>query len=331
MSASPHSAADFLRDRVLGQPQAVLEMGRALERIRGGLTREGRPRGSFLLLGPTGVGKTEMCWAATEWLWREQAGEDWRLHLAKFDMAEFQDAGSFARWLGTPGGAEGVFSREVLRLNSRAGGVILLDEVEKAHRDFARLWLAILDEGHLRDGWNREIRLDWVFVLMTSNLGGASVARLPDGTPRELRRRRMLRQAQDYFGPEGVARFDETIAFTRLSDATQEQICRKMAQAESTRLQRRLSERLDRELVIEPPGPELLRFLRKEGYTEREGARRLRRVIERELGEAADDFARTASTFADHTLTWTLEPRPREEASAGLPARKPRLASLRLA
>lgn len=321
-------AADFLRRRVLGQPQAVLEMGRALERIRGGLTRDGRPRGSFLLLGPTGVGKTEMCWAATEWLWREQAGEQWREHLAKFDMAEFQDAASFARWMGTSGGAEGVFAREVLRLNSRAGGVILLDEVEKAHRDFARLWLAILDEGRFRDGWNRELRLDWIFVLMTSNLGGAGVARLPEGTPRELRRRRMLRQAQEYFGPEGVARFDEAIAFSRLTDATQEQVCTKMALAESERLATRLAQRLERDLRIEPPGPEVLRFLRKEGYTEREGARRMRRVVERELGEAADAFLRTAAGETAPLLSWSVVPRPREEASAGLPARRVWLAAL---
>lgn len=324
------SAQEFLRRRVLGQPQAVQEMGRALERIRGGLARDGRPRGSFLLLGPTGVGKTEMCWAACEWLWAAQAGADWRGHLAKFDMAEFQDASSFSRWLGSPGGAEGVFPREIIRLNSRGGGVVLLDEVEKAHRDFARLWLAILDEGRLRDGWNREIRLDWIFVLMTSNLGGAGVARLPEGTPRELRRRRMLRQAQEYFGPEGVARFDETIAFSRLSDATQEQVCVKMAEAESRRLAARLGERLGSTLAVEPPSGEVLRFLRKEGFTEREGARRMRRVVERELGEAADDFVReieqcAADEFSGTTVAWEIALREREPAEAGLPARRIRL------
>lgn len=315
------TAADFLASRVLGQPQAVREMARALERVRGGLARDGRPRGSFLLLGPTGVGKTAMCKAACEWLWHEAADGDWAGHLARFDMAEFQDAGSFARWLGTAGGAEGVLPREILRLNSRGGGVLLLDEVEKAHRDFARLWLAILDEGRLRDGWDRQIRFDWIFVLMTSNLGGAGVARLPEGTPRELRRRRMLREARQYFGPEGVARFDETIAFTRLGDATQELICRQLAEGESDRLARRLGEHLGRALGIASPGGDVLNFLRKEGYTEREGARRMRRVVERELGEAADDFLRARAPAAC-ALQWVLRARPEQETAAGLPARR---------
>lgn len=288
-------ALEFLSERILGQAQAVSEMARALERVRTGLIREGRPRGSFLLLGPTGVGKTAIALSACQWLFGE--AENWSDHLAKFDMAEFQDSGAFERWMGTPTKGSR-FTEEVIRLNRLGGGIILLDEIEKAHRDFAKLWLSMLDEGRAHDALGTELRFDWIFLVMTSNLGGAGVAKLPISAPREMKRRRMQAAASEYFGPEGLARFDEVVGFSVLDDATQELVCEKLAVEESQRLAARLAERIGRSFGVEfpipvlPPSPEVLRFLRKEGYTEREGARRMRRVVERELGEAADELVR---------------------------------------
>lgn len=310
-------ALEFLSARILGQAQAVAEMARALERVRAGLIRDGRPRGSFLLLGPTGVGKTAISLCACEWLFGH--AEDWREHLAKFDMAEFQDAGAFERWMGTPARVSR-FTEEVIRLNRLGGGVIVLDEIEKAHRDFAKLWLSMLDEGRAHDALGTELRFDWIFLVMTSNLGGAGVAKLPSSAPREMKRRRMQAAASEYFGPEGLARFDEVVGFSVLDDATQEQVCEKLAIEESERLAARLAERFGRgfgaELPIPvlPPSPEVLRFLRKEGYTEREGARRMRRVVERELGEAADELVRNEpfdpveSLVGGKVLKWVLTP-----------------------
>ena len=322
-------AETYFRSRVIGQSRATAEMAQVAFDGQSGTPHPGQPDGSFLFLGPTGVGKTELVKAFTRFKWSRD-GQNWNDHLARFDMGEFAEAGSIVRFLGEQGGAEGLLPREILRLNRLGGGVLHIDEVEKAHQaTFAKFWLGLTDEGRVRDGWGRELRLDWITIIMTANLAGASVARLPQQAPRAMKRRRLLASAQGYFGPEGAARFTAILTFERLELEDQAAICALRAADESRRVQRDLEFKTGLPLEILPAGAGVLRFLREEGYSELLGARPMRTAVQREMEHAkALLMERIRSGEIDPVrilaggavLGWTV--RPREKAAPGQAARR---------
>ena len=333
MNASSHyglaDAERFFCSRVIGQARATAEMAQVAFDGQSGTPRPGQPNGSFLFLGPTGVGKTELVKAFTQFRWGRH-GQNWNDHLARFDMGEYCDAGSITRFLGEQGGAEGLLPREILKLNRRGGGILHVDEVEKAHHaTFAKLWLGLTDEGRVRDGWGRELRLDWITIIMTANLAGASVARLPAQAPRAMKRRRLLASAQAYFGNEGAARFTGILTFERLEIEDQAAICALRAFEESRHVQADLQFQTGLPLPILPAGAGVLRFLREEGYSELLGARPMRTAVQREMEHAKALFMeRVRSGEIDpvrvlaggSVLGWTV--RPRENAAPGQAARR---------
>ncbi|MEZ5653476.1 MAG: ATP-dependent chaperone ClpB [Burkholderiaceae bacterium] len=260
-----------LHQRVVGQDEAVRLVADAIRRSRAGLSDPRRPYGSFLFLGPTGVGKTELCKALAQFLFDS---ED---HLVRIDMSEFMEKHSVARLIGAPPGyvgyEEGGYLTEAVR--RKPYSVILLDEVEKAHPDVFNVLLQVLDDGRLTDGQGRTVDFRNTVVVMTSNLGSHEIQRL-SGNPATnqpgLIREAVMGEVKQHFRPEFINRVDEIVVFHALGAAHIADIAR--IQLES--LEARLADR-DLHMTI---SDEAVAELAKVGFDPLFGARPLKRAIQ---------------------------------------------------
>jgi len=257
----------LLHQRVIGQDEAVVAVANAVRRSRAGLADPNRPSGSFLFLGPTGVGKTELCKALAEFLFDTEEA------LVRIDMSEFMEKHSVARLIGAPPGyvgyEEGGYLTEAVR--RKPYSVVLMDEVEKAHPDVFNVLLQVLEDGRLTDSHGRTVDFKNTVIVMTSNLGSAQIQELVGD--KEAQRAAVMDAVSSHFRPEFINRIDEVVVFEPLG---REQIAG-IAEIQMGRLRARLTER---ELSLELT-PEALDKLIAVGYDPVYGARPLKRAIQR--------------------------------------------------
>jgi ATP-dependent Clp protease ATP-binding subunit ClpB len=260
---------DGLHKRVIGQNAAVHAVANAVRRARAGLNDENRPLGSFLFLGPTGVGKTELTKAVAEFLFDDDNA------MVRIDMSEFMEKHAVSRLIGAPPGYVGYDEGGVLTeaVRRRPYQVVLFDEVEKAHPDVFNVLLQVLDDGVLTDGQGRTVDFKQTLIVLTSNLGAQALSQLPDGADAGSAKRDVMDAVRAHFRPEFLNRLDETIIFDRLARADMGGI----VDIQLARLQKRLSGR-NITLVVDA---EARKWLADEGYDPVFGARPLKRVIQR--------------------------------------------------
>ena len=261
---------DNLHKRVVGQDEAVRLVSDAIRRSRAGLGDPNRPYGSFLFLGPTGVGKTELCKALAEFMFDS---ED---HLIRIDMSEFMEKHSVARLLGAPPGYvgydEGGYLTEAVR--RKPYSVILFDEVEKAHPDVFNVLLQVLDDGRMTDGQGRTVDFKNTVIVMTSNLGSHQIQAM-SGSDYEVIKLAVMGDVKTHFRPEFINRIDEIIVFHALGEA---QIAA-IAKIQLRRLEKRLAA-MEIGLSV---SDEALAEIAKAGFDPVYGARPLKRAIQQEL------------------------------------------------
>jgi ATP-dependent Clp protease ATP-binding subunit ClpB len=260
-----------LHKRVIGQNTAVHAVSNAVRRARAGLNDEGRPLGSFLFLGPTGVGKTELTKALAEFLFDDENA------MTRVDMSEFMEKHAVSRLIGAPPGYIGYDEGGVLTeaVRRRPYQVVLFDEVEKAHPDVFNVLLQVLDDGVLTDGQGRKVDFKQTLIVLTSNLGSQALSQLPDGTDASEAKADVMAAVRAHFRPEFLNRLDETIIFDRLNRADMDGIVTIQIQ----RLERRLAQR-NIALDLDDGAR---KWLADEGYDPVFGARPLKRVIQRAL------------------------------------------------
>jgi ATP-dependent Clp protease ATP-binding subunit ClpB len=262
---------EVLRGRVVGQEDAVRAVSEAVRRSRAGLQDPNRPLGSFLFLGPTGVGKTELTKALASFLFNDDAA------LLRIDMSEYMEKHSVARLIGAPPGyvgyEEGGSLTEAVR--RRPYQVILFDEIEKAHPDVFNVLLQVLDDGRLTDGQGRTVDFRNTLIVLTSNLGSDAIARMPDGTDIESVRDQVMEVVRQAFRPEFLNRLDEILLFRRLSRADMVGV----VDIQLDRLRRMLA---DRKITLQLDEAAKA-WLAEAGYDPVYGARPLKRTIQREL------------------------------------------------
>jgi ATP-dependent Clp protease ATP-binding subunit ClpB len=262
---------EALRKRVVGQEEALKAVANAVRRARAGLQDPNRPIGSFLFLGPTGVGKTETCKALAEFLFDDERA------MVRIDMSEFMERHAVARLIGAPPGYVGYDEGGVLTeaVRRRPYQVILFDEVEKAHEDVFNVLLQVLDDGRLTDGQGRTVDFKNTIIVLTSNLGSDILAAQPDGEATEMVQGQVMRIVRAHFRPEFLNRLDEIILFRRLQRSDMASI----VQIQLDHLRKLLA---DRKIGLDLDGT-ALEWLAGEGYDSTYGARPLKRVIQRGL------------------------------------------------
>ncbi len=262
---------DELARRVIGQQEAVAAVSRAVRRSRAGLQDPNRPIGSFIFLGPTGVGKTELTKTLAQFLFDDEAA------MVRLDMSEFMEKHSVARLIGAPPGYVGYDEGGVLTeaVRRRPYQVILFDEIEKAHPDVFNVLLQVLDDGRLTDGQGRTVDFRNTLIIMTSNLGSEYLSELKDGESVELVRGKVLDTVKMAFRPEFLNRVDEILLFHRLARTDMGAI----VDIQFERLQKLLKDR-DITLTLTPAARE---WLANEGYDAAYGARPLKRVMQRQV------------------------------------------------
>ncbi|MCV2867420.1 ATP-dependent chaperone ClpB [Defluviimonas sp. WL0002] len=260
-----------LGKRVVGQHAAVVAVSNAVRRARAGLNDENRPLGSFLFLGPTGVGKTELTKALAEYLFDDEHA------MVRIDMSEFMEKHSVARLIGAPPGYVGYDEGGVLTeaVRRRPYQVVLFDEVEKAHPDVFNVLLQVLDDGILTDGQGRTVDFKQTLIVMTSNLGSQALSQLADGADGAQARRDVMEAVRAHFRPEFLNRLDDQIIFDRLTRPDMDGI----VQIQLQRLEKRLAQRK----IALDLDPAARTWLADEGYDPVFGARPLKRVIQRHL------------------------------------------------
>ncbi len=262
---------DELRRSVVGQEPALKAVANAVRRARAGLQDPNRPIGSFLFLGPTGVGKTELTKALARFLFDDDKA------LLRIDMSEFMEKHAVARLIGAPPGYVGYEEGGVLTeaVRRRPYQVILFDEVEKAHEDVFNILLQVLDDGRLTDGQGRTVDFRNTLIILTSNLGSEYLANQPDGETTDMVQAQVMKVVREHFRPEFLNRLDEIILFARLQKADMSQI----VDIQIKRLQKLLDDRKIT-LTLDPLADS---WLANEGYDPVYGARPLKRVIQRNL------------------------------------------------
>lgn len=259
-----------LHDRVVGQDEAVRLVSDAIRRSRAGLADPNRPYGSFLFLGPTGVGKTELCKALAGFLFDS---ED---HLIRVDMSEFMEKHSVARLIGAPPGyvgyEEGGYLTELVRRKPYA--VILLDEVEKAHPDVFNVLLQVLDDGRMTDGQGRTVDFKNTVIVMTSNLGSQMIQEM-SGNEYQAIKQAVMNEVKTYFRPEFINRIDEVVVFHALG----EKHIHSIARIQLHFLEARLA-KLEIQLIVSEAA---LTALSQAGFDPVFGARPLKRAIQTQI------------------------------------------------
>jgi len=262
---------DGLRGRVVGQEEALVAVSDAVRRARAGLQDPNRPIGSFLFLGPTGVGKTELTKALAEFMFSDEHA------ITRLDMSEYMEKHSVSRMIGAPPGYVGYDEGGALTesVRRRPYQVVLFDEVEKAHPDVFNVLLQVLDDGRLTDGQGRTVDFRNTLIIMTSNLGSQFLAELNDGEDIEKARPAVMDVVRHHFRPEFLNRIDEIILFKRLGRAEMDGIVKiQLQRVEKLLADRRMTLSLD---------DAALHWLGDRGYDPVYGARPLKRVIQKEL------------------------------------------------
>jgi ATP-dependent Clp protease ATP-binding subunit ClpB len=260
-----------LHQRVVGQDEAIQAVANAMRRARAGLQDPNRPLGSFVFLGPTGVGKTELARALAEFLFdSEQA-------MIRVDMSEYQEKHTVSRLIGAPPGYVGYDEAGQLTeaARRRPYSVVLFDEIEKAHPEVLNVLLQLLDDGRLTDGKGRTVDFKNTVVIMTSNLGSAFLADRGERAMDEGARRQVMEALREHFRPEFINRIDEIIIFHPLS---REQM-KAIIEIQLRNLTRRLEERKIHVTLTDTAKEWLVR----EGYDPAYGARPLKRAIQRHV------------------------------------------------
>ncbi len=262
---------DALRHRVVGQEEALKAVSDAVRRARAGLQDPNRPIGSFLFLGPTGVGKTELTKSLASFLFDDDRA------MVRIDMSEFMEKHAVSRLIGAPPGYVGYDEGGVLTeaVRRRPYQVILFDEVEKAHEDVFNILLQVLDDGRLTDGQGRTVDFRNTIIVLTSNLGSDVLANQPDGETTALVQAQVMRVVREHFRPEFLNRLDEVVLFHRLRRTDMAAIVR-------IQLERLQSLLADRHITL-TLDERALAWLGEAGYDPVYGARPLKRVIQRML------------------------------------------------
>jgi ATP-dependent Clp protease ATP-binding subunit ClpB len=257
--------------RVIGQAEAVAAVAKAVRRSRAGLQDPNRPIGSFMFLGPTGVGKTELTKSLAQFLFDDETA------MVRLDMSEFMEKHSVARLIGAPPGYVGYDEGGVLTeaVRRRPYQVVLFDEIEKAHPDVFNVLLQVLDDGRLTDGQGRTVDFRNTVIILTSNLGAEYLVDLKDGESVELVRGKVLDMVKSAFRPEFLNRIDEILLFHRLGREHMGSI----VDIQFGRLEKLLK---DRDIALELT-PRAREWLANEGYDPAYGARPLKRVIQRSV------------------------------------------------
>lgn len=257
-----------LSDRVVGQMEACVAVSNAVRISRAGLHSHDRPLGTFLFLGPTGVGKTELCKALAKFVFNTEAA------LIRMDMSEYMEKFSVTRLIGAPPGYVGYDEGGTLTeaVRRRPYSVILFDEFEKAHREVSNLLLQVLDEGRLTDSQGRVVDFKNTIIIMTSNLGADILASLPEGQPSVVARDDVLYSVRGHFAPEFINRIDEIVLFNRLDRNQMRPIVK--IQLELVR------EMLSDKRITFDVSDEAEHYLANEGYNPAYGARPLKRTIQ---------------------------------------------------
>ncbi|MEH6721184.1 MAG: ATP-dependent chaperone ClpB [Aurantimonas endophytica] len=291
---------DELQKRVVGQGEAVQAVSRAVRRARAGLQDPNRPIGSFIFLGPTGVGKTELTKALASFLFDEETA------MVRLDMSEYMEKHSVSRLIGAPPGyvgyEEGGALTEAVR--RRPYQVVLFDEIEKAHPDVFNVLLQVLDDGRLTDGQGRTVDFRNTMIIMTSNLGAEYLVSLRDDEDAEAAREQVMAVVRASFRPEFLNRVDETILFHRLHRSEMGAI----VDIQMARLEKLLADRKIT-ILLDESGRE---WLAQKGYDPAYGARPLKRVIQREvqdplaerilLGDIRDEAIVKITAGGDHLI-----------------------------
>jgi ATP-dependent Clp protease ATP-binding subunit ClpB len=260
-----------LRGRVVGQDEALSAVANAVRRSRAGVQEGGRPIGSFLFLGPTGVGKTELSKALAEFLFDDETA------MVRIDMSEYMEKHAVARLIGAPPGyvgyEEGGALTEAVR--RRPYQVVLFDEVEKAHHDVFNILLQVLDDGRLTDGHGRTVDFTNTIIILTSNLGSEYLANLDPGQDSTAAREQVMAAVRAHFRPEFLNRLDEIVLFHRLEPRHMDQV----VAIQAARLEKVLAERK----ILLKLDDAARAWLARSGYDPVYGARPLKRVIQRQL------------------------------------------------
>ncbi len=277
--------------RVIGQAEAVRAVSKAVRRSRAGLQDPNRPIGSFMFLGPTGVGKTELTKALAQFLFDDETA------MVRLDMSEFMEKHSVARLIGAPPGYVGYDEGGVLTeaVRRRPYQVVLFDEIEKAHPDVFNVLLQVLDDGRLTDGQGRTVDFRNTVIILTSNLGAEYLVELKDGESVELARGKVLDAVKAAFRPEFLNRIDEILLFHRLGREHMGNI----VDIQFGRLEALLR---DRDITLELT-PRARDWLANEGYDPAYGARPLKRVIQREVqDELAEEILSGVVSDGSHVV-----------------------------
>ena len=287
---------EVLGKRVIGQSEAVTAVANAVRRARAGLNDPKRPLGSFLFLGPTGVGKTELTKAIAEYLFDDDSA------MVRIDMSEFMEKHSVSRLSGAPPGYVGYDEGGVLTeaVRRRPYQVILFDEVEKAHPDVFNVLLQVLDDGQLTDGQGRTVDFKNTLIILTSNLGAQALSQLPEGSDSSAARSEVMAAVRAHFRPEFLNRLDEIIIFHRLSRANMDGIVAIQLRG----LEKRLADRKIT-LVLDDAARQ---WLADEGYDPVFGARPLKRVIQRSLQNPLAEMLLSGEVTDGQTVTVTAGP-----------------------
>nr|NKB46993.1 AAA domain-containing protein [Legionellales bacterium] len=284
-----------LHKRVVGQDEAVKVVSNAIRRSRAGLSDPNRPIGSFLFMGPTGVGKTELCKTLAAFLFDTQEA------MIRLDMSEFMEKHSVARLIGAPPGyvgyEEGGYLTEAVR--RRPYSVILLDEVEKAHQDVFNILLQVLDDGRLTDGQGRTVDFRNVVVVMTSNLGSQLIQELAEQDNYTQMKSAIMGIVGQHFRPEFINRLDELVVFHPLDKAHIESIVSIQIDQLCQRLQMK-----DLTLTLDEP---VIHFLAEAGYDPVYGARPLKRAIQQYLENPLAQAILQGEFKAGDTIHVTLQ------------------------
>jgi len=282
--------------RVVGQAAAVGAVSRAVRRSRAGLSDENRPLGSFLFLGPTGVGKTELTKALAEYLFDDDNA------MVRIDMSEFMEKHSVSRLIGAPPGYVGYDEGGVLTeaVRRRPYQVVLFDEVEKAHPDVFNVLLQVLDDGRLTDGQGRMVDFKQTLIILTSNLGARALSELPEGVDASGAKSEVMEAVRNHFRPEFLNRLDEQIIFDRLNRTD-------MSGIVGIQLKRLAARLAARKIALELDAA-AKQWLADEGYDPVFGARPLKRVIQRQLQDPLAEMLLAGDVLDGATIRVTAGP-----------------------